>query len=86
MAKQAQQTMSERRLGNLKGQKIGRILTRMAKVNREQVQEALQLQSQRQGQQRLPVGQLLIELGYVTEADVNTALAHQAGMDTVDLE
>jgi type IV pilus assembly protein PilB len=66
----------------LKGRKIGRILTKMGKVTREQVQEALQLQTQR----RSPLGQLLIELGYVTESDVNLALAAQAGMETLDLD
>ncbi|MCE9591892.1 MAG: Flp pilus assembly complex ATPase component TadA [Planctomycetes bacterium] len=66
----------------LKGRKIGRILTKMGKVTREQVNEALQLQSQR----RIPLGQLLIELGYITEDDANLALAAQSGMDTMDLE
>lgn len=66
----------------LKGRKIGRILMKLGKVSRDQVQEALQLQSQR----RMPLGQLLIELGYINEADVNEALAAQAGMETLDLE
>lgn len=65
----------------LKGRKIGRILVRMGRATREQVQEALGLQSQR----RLPLGQLLIELGYITEQDVSDALAAQAGMETLDL-
>ncbi|MCX5658749.1 MAG: ATPase, T2SS/T4P/T4SS family [Planctomycetota bacterium] len=54
----------------------------MGKVTREQVQEALDLQTQR----RLPLGQLLIELGYVKEEDVSAALAAQAGMETMDLD
>jgi type IV pilus assembly protein PilB len=69
-------------VGVVKGQKIGRILIKMAKVTRDQVQEALGLQKQR----RMPLGQLLIELGYGTQEDVNIALAKQAGMDTIDLE
>ena len=69
-------------VGRVKGQKIGRILIKMGKANRDQVQEALQLQKER----RLPLGQLLIELGYVTEEHVNAALASQAGMETVDLD
>ena len=68
--------------GELKGRRLGRILTKMGRVTREQVHEALALQTQR----RLPIGQLLIELGYVTETDVNDALAAQAGMETVNLE
>ena len=62
--------------------KLGRILIKMGKVNRDQVQEALDLQKQR----RLPLGQLLVELGYVKEEDVNLALAYQAGMEALDLE
>ena len=80
MAKE--QAKESGRIGRVKGQKIGRILIKMGKASRDQVQEALQLQKQR----RLPLGQLLIELGYVTDDDVNTALASQAGMETVDLD
>ncbi|MFW6028028.1 MAG: GspE/PulE family protein [bacterium] len=54
----------------------------MGKITREQVHEALGLQQQR----RLPIGQLLVELGYVTQEDVNQALAYQAGMESLDLE
>ncbi len=66
----------------LKGRKLGRILIKMGKVTREQVQEALDLQEQ----QRLPIGQLLVELGYVEESDVNSALAAQSGMQSLDLD
>jgi len=69
-------------ISELKGRKIGRILTKMGKVSREQVNEALELQKQR----RQPLGQLLIELGYVNEDDVNSALAAQAGMESIDLD
>ncbi|MEX2546012.1 MAG: pilus assembly protein PilB, partial [Phycisphaeraceae bacterium] len=66
----------------LKGRPLGRILTKMGRVTREQVKEALALQETR----RLPLGQLLVEFGYVTQEDVNLALAHQAGMETIDLD
>jgi len=65
----------------LKSQRLGRILARMGKVTREQVHEALELQKQ----QRRPLGQLLIELAYITEADLNAALAAQQGIETLDL-
>ncbi|MDX1682886.1 MAG: hypothetical protein R3336_07200, partial [Phycisphaeraceae bacterium] len=68
-------------VSELKGRRIGRILTKMGIINRQQVQEALQMQSQR----KQPLGQLLIELGYVEEQDVNAALAAQAGMETLDI-
>ena len=64
-------------ISELKGRRLGRILTKMGLVTREQVHEALDLQKQ----QRQPLGQLLIELGYVTQSDVNAALAAEAGME-----
>jgi len=70
-------------LNDLKGKRIGRILTKLGKVTRDQVYEALELQKQHHGQ---PIGQALIELGYVSEEDVDRALAAQAGMQMVDLE
>ena len=66
----------------LRGRRLGRVLVKMGKVTREQVHEALDLQSQ----QRRPIGQLLTELGYVTQEDVNKALAAQAGMASADLD
>lgn len=72
----------EKPTGQFKGWRIGRILRKMGKVNSDQVHEALQLQTQ----QRLPLGQLLVELGYITNEDVNIALAAQAGMESLDLE
>jgi type IV pilus assembly protein PilB len=69
-------------IDELKGRPLGRILTKLGKVTREQVHEALDLQKQ----QRRPIGQILIELGYVTEKDVNTALAAQAGIESLNLD
>ncbi|MEZ6242934.1 MAG: ATPase, T2SS/T4P/T4SS family [Phycisphaerales bacterium] len=65
----------------LKGRKLGRVLTKMGKVTREQVHEALAVQKTR----KAPIGQLLVELGYCTQSDVDAALAGQAGMEYVDL-
>ncbi len=65
----------------LKGRKLGRVLTKMGKVTREQVHEALSVQKTR----KAPIGQLLVELGYCTAQDVDAALAGQAGMEYVDL-
>ncbi len=66
----------------LKNRKLGRVLTKMGKITREQVHEALEVQKTK----KAPIGQLLIELGYVTKRDVQEALAGQAGMAFVDLE
>lgn len=65
----------------LKGRKLGRVLSKMGKVSREQVHEALEIQKTR----KVPIGQLLIELGYCTQTDVAAALAGQAGMSYIDL-
>ncbi|MEM6551622.1 MAG: ATPase, T2SS/T4P/T4SS family [Planctomycetota bacterium] len=65
----------------LRGQRIGRVLTNLGKTNREQVQEALQIQKKR----RQPLGQLLVELGYCTQDDVQMALAAQQGMQTIEV-
>ena len=65
----------------LKGRRLGRVLTKMGKVTREQVYEALKIQKER----KAPIGKLLTELGYVVERDVREALAGQAGMRFVDL-
>jgi type IV pilus assembly protein PilB len=84
MAENAQQAGTGKMpaISELKGRRIGRILIKMGRISRDQVQEALQLQKKR----RAPVGQLLVELGYVTQSDVDMALAAQAGMETMDLD
>ncbi len=66
----------------LKNRKIGRVLTKMGKVTREQVHEALEVQKTR----KLKLGEVMVELGYVTARDVQEALAGQAGMAFIDLE
>jgi len=68
----------------LKNRKIGRVLTKLGRITREQVHEALAIQKQRE--KKVPVGQVLIELGYITDQDVQEALAGQAGMSWVDLD
>ena len=66
----------------LKGRKLGRVLTKMGKVTREQVHEALAIQQTR----KVPIGQLLVELGYCSAEDVAAGLAGQAGMGYMDLK
>jgi len=65
----------------LKGRKLGRVLTKLGKVSREQVHEALAVQKTR----KIQIGQLLVELGHCTQRDVLEALAGQAGMAYTDL-
>ena len=67
----------------LKGRPIGRILTKMGKVSREQVVEGLNFQKNKGGS--APLGQILIDLDYVNEADLNIGLAAQKGYELFDL-
>jgi len=70
----------------LKGRRFGRVLTKLGKVTREQVHEALQIQKTRKEKgQRQPLGELLVEMGYITETDVMEALSGQAGMRMVQV-
>ena len=70
------------RTSELKGRKLGRALTKMGKITRDQVHEALELQ---RSQPSRKIGEILIEMGLVTEADVRDALAGQAGIEQISL-
>lgn len=67
----------------LKGRRIGRVLTKLGKVTRDQVHQGLALQQNEKKGKRL--GEILVELGLVSPADVMVALAGQAGMRFADL-
>ena len=69
-------------IAELKGRPIGRVLTKMGKVTREQVVEALDFQKRKGG----ALGRILIDLGYIKEADLNFALAAQRGYELISLE
>jgi type IV pilus assembly protein PilB len=69
-------------ISELKGRQIGRVLTKMGKVQREQVVEALDFQKRKGG----VLGRILIDLGYIKETDLNIALAAQRGYELVSLE
>ena len=66
----------------LKGRVLGRVLVKMGKVTREQVAQAMEVQKSRGG----PIGQILLDLGYIDEKTRNLALGFQAGMEYIDLE
>ena len=59
----------------LRGRPIGRVLTKMGKVTREQVVEALTYQKSHGGL----LGEVMVKLGFVTLSDVESALAGQRG-------
>ncbi|MGF1635222.1 MAG: GspE/PulE family protein [Phycisphaerae bacterium] len=70
-------------IDQLKGRPLGRVLTKMGKVTREQVVEALNFQKNKA--KSTPLGRILIDFGYATESDVNIAVAAQKGYELVDL-
>jgi type IV pilus assembly protein PilB len=74
-------------IDQLKDRPIGRVLTKMGKVTREQVVEALTFQQNRQKErgQKIPLGRILIDLGYIKEGDLSVALAAQRGYELIDL-
>jgi type IV pilus assembly protein PilB len=69
-------------IDQLQGRPLGRVLTKMGKVNRDQVVEALNFQKSKGG----ALGRILIDLGYIKESDLNIALAAQRGYELVNLE
>ncbi len=56
----------------------------MGKITREQIIEALEFQNK--SGKGTPLGRILIDLGYVKEADLNIALAAQKGYELISLE
>ncbi|MEM7198684.1 MAG: ATPase, T2SS/T4P/T4SS family [Planctomycetota bacterium] len=60
---------------------VGQILKDLGVVHEGMIQEALSIQRER-GQR---IGEILIELGHITRADLARALAEQAGMGYCDL-
>jgi len=64
-----------------KGLRLGRILIRMRKCTRDQVHEGLKIQQKKRG----PIGQILVELGHISESDLQLALAAQMGIEPIDL-
>lgn len=69
-------------IDQLKGRPIGRILTKMGKINRDQLVEALGFQKSKGG----ALGRTLIDLGYVKEGELNVGLAAQRGYELVNLD
>jgi len=65
----------------MKGRRLGRVLTKMGKVTREQVHAALT----KQPSLKKKLGEVLVEMGLVTPRDVAVAVAGQAGMRFVEV-
>jgi type IV pilus assembly protein PilB len=95
MAKSSTDVKSDRRrrrggddpVAQLKGRRFGRVLTKLGKITRDQVHEALRVQRARRDKgERDLLGQILVELGLIDEFDVLEALSGQAGMRFVRFE
>jgi len=69
-------------VADVKRKPLGQILKEMKLVTESQIQEALAIQKQRGG----VIGRILVNLGYVSEIEVNVALGKQAGMEVVELD
>lgn len=71
----------------LKGRRFGRVLTKLRKLTREQVHEALQIQkiARKKGDRR-KIGEFMVEMELISEHDVLEALAGQAGLLFIDLD
>ncbi len=67
----------------LKGRQLGRVLIKMGLLTREKVVEALNIQ--KRSTKKVPIGQVLLDLGYISEQDLRFALAFQMGMEYIDL-
>ena len=65
-------------LDQLQDRPLGRVLTKMGKITREQVVDALNKQKMRGG----PIGQILIASGAISDTDLRTALAAQKGIES----
>ena len=73
-------------IDQLKGRPLGRVLIKMGRLTREQVHQALGLQAeQKKKGTSTPIGQILVDLGMISDRDRNLALAAQQGLEMYDL-
>jgi type IV pilus assembly protein PilB len=69
-------------LDQLRGRTLGRILTKMGILTREQIHECLQLQQKRPG---VKIGQIFLELGLIDQMRLQMALGAQRGMEYISI-
>ena len=75
-------------IDQLKNRPLGRVLIKMGRLTREQVHQALAVQAEQQknNKARTPIGQIMVDLGLISDKDRNIALAAQQGLEVFDLE
>ncbi|MAI66368.1 MAG: pilus assembly protein PilB [Phycisphaerae bacterium] len=88
MAKQASSSTKKKTdPSQFKGRRFGRVLTKLRKLTREQVHEALSVQKvARKKNDRRKIGEIMVEMGLITNIDVQQALAGQSGLAWVELD
>ena len=90
MAKQSSSSTTKKKKldpSQLKGRRFGRVLTKLGKVNREQVYEALSVQKVvRKKNENKKIGEIMLEMGLIQEVDILQALAGQAGLAWMELD
>ena len=69
----------------LKGRKLGRVLTKMGKVTREQVHEAIEARANDSNKLRKKLGEMLLDAGLITPHDLAVALAGQRGFNYMSI-
>jgi len=71
----------------LKGRRFGRVLTKLGKVNRDQVHEALSVQkvTRKKGDNK-KIGEIMVEMDLISNSDILIALSGQAGLAFKELE
>src|ERR1035437_5922944 len=79
-------TMKMPPIDQLKSRPLGRVLIKMGRLTREQVHQGLDVQKeQRLKGVNTPIGQILVDMGLISEKDRNLALAAQMGYEMYDL-
>lgn len=88
MAKQASSSTKKKTdPSQFKGRRFGRVLTKLRKLTREQVHEALSVQKvARKKNDRRKIGEIMVEMGLITNIDIQQALAGQSGLAWVELD
>lgn len=71
--------MIELNPSEMKGRKLGRVLTKMGKITREQVHAAIELRASDPQKAKMKIGELLIEMSLISAQDLCIALAGQKG-------
>ena len=73
-------------IDQLKGRPLGRVLIKMGRLTREQVHQGLAVQTEQKAKGvNTPIGQILVDLGLISDKDRNLALAAQMGYEMYDL-